>query len=202
MCIRDRPYTAHVLQLNSMSGINSTQPKTTTVQRHELKFFLSRADYEYARNMLRELMDFDGYASADGYPLRSLYFDTIADDCATEKLDGVESRDKFRLRSYGPDYSWVKLERKRKLNNRVDKTSVVLSNEEAQIFVDGDYNLLLEHNTREARSLYFNFAKQYMHPVVLVDYIREPYILPYNDCLLYTSPSPRDRTRTRMPSSA
>ena len=25
---------------------------------------------------------------------------------------------------------------------------------------------------------------------------------PYLDCLLYTSPSPRDRTRSRMPSSA
>ena len=24
----------------------------------------------------------------------------------------------------------------------------------------------------------------------------------YEDCLLYTSPSPRDRTRSRMPSSA
>ena len=27
-------------------------------------------------------------------------------------------------------------------------------------------------------------------------------ILAYNTCLLYTSPSPRDRTRSRMPSSA
>ena len=26
--------------------------------------------------------------------------------------------------------------------------------------------------------------------------------VPYNSCLLYTSPSPRDRTRSRMPSSA
>ena len=26
--------------------------------------------------------------------------------------------------------------------------------------------------------------------------------LTYNPCLLYTSPSPRDRTRSRMPSSA
>ena len=26
--------------------------------------------------------------------------------------------------------------------------------------------------------------------------------LPVDDCLLYTSPSPRDRTRSRMPSSA
>ena len=27
-------------------------------------------------------------------------------------------------------------------------------------------------------------------------------IMPVYDCLLYTSPSPRDRTRSRMPSSA
>ena len=27
-------------------------------------------------------------------------------------------------------------------------------------------------------------------------------VLMYNNCLLYTSPSPRDRTRSRMPSSA
>ena len=28
------------------------------------------------------------------------------------------------------------------------------------------------------------------------------YLTGYYDCLLYTSPSPRDRTRSRMPSSA
>ena len=48
----------------------------------------------------------------------------------------------------------------------------------------------------------------------LKDYYREPlrlgrdvftngFLSDYNcDCLLYTSPSPRDRTRSRMPSSA
>ena len=29
-----------------------------------------------------------------------------------------------------------------------------------------------------------------------------PYDKEYKSCLLYTSPSPRDRTRSRMPSSA
>ena len=33
-----------------------------------------------------------------------------------------------------------------------------------------------------------------------VDFVRLPTL--YMDCLLYTSPSPRDRTRSRMPSSA
>ena len=35
----------------------------------------------------------------------------------------------------------------------------------------------------------------------LLDEGNEVYLLP-NNCLLYTSPSPRDRTRSRMPSSA
>ena len=37
----------------------------------------------------------------------------------------------------------------------------------------------------------------------LRDYVVTPQLNAcFNDCLLYTSPSPRDRTRSRMPSSA
>ena len=36
----------------------------------------------------------------------------------------------------------------------------------------------------------------------LVEVGRHPNIALLTDCLLYTSPSPRDRTRSRMPSSA
>ena len=32
--------------------------------------------------------------------------------------------------------------------------------------------------------------------------VDDPKVIEYFDCLLYTSPSPRDRTRSRMPSSA
>lgn len=157
------------------------QETTLTVWRHELKFFLSRADYAYARSILCELMCRDKYASAGEYPLRNLYFDTIADESVVEKLDGIESRDKYRLRSYGAQYPWVKLERKRKRNDYVNKTSVVLSNDDARALVRGDYSMLLEHDTAGARSLYFDFARQYLRPVVLVDYMREPYTLPYNE---------------------
>ena len=34
------------------------------------------------------------------------------------------------------------------------------------------------------------------------DHSRETFDASINTCLLYTSPSPRDRTRSRMPSSA
>ena len=34
------------------------------------------------------------------------------------------------------------------------------------------------------------------------DFTRESFIAEYGDCLLYTSPSPRDQRGSRMPSSA
>ena len=39
-------------------------------------------------------------------------------------------------------------------------------------------------------------------PVIVQVLEGEDAIIKYRDCLLYTSPSPRDRTRSRMPSSA
>ena len=38
--------------------------------------------------------------------------------------------------------------------------------------------------------------------VTTTDYVSRSYEIKIMDCLLYTSPSPRDRTRSRMPSSA
>ena len=41
-------------------------------------------------------------------------------------------------------------------------------------------------------------------PYPIPEQLRQPYLAAARsgDCLLYTSPSPRDRTRSRMPSSA
>ena len=42
------------------------------------------------------------------------------------------------------------------------------------------------------------------NPIIQTKYTADPAPMVHNDtvCLLYTSPSPRDRTRSRMPSSA
>ena len=48
-------------------------------------------------------------------------------------------------------------------------------------------------------SLYFNDKAININDLIVIKSIA---ILKDNDCLLYTSPSPRDRTRSRMPSSA
>ena len=49
----------------------------------------------------------------------------------------------------------------------------------------------------------FNFGDQINFTIVEKDTDLIPFLLEkYSDCLLYTSPSPRDATLSRMPSSA
>ena len=49
---------------------------------------------------------------------------------------------------------------------------------------------------------YFNDGDIVTGTVVKVDHDEVLLDIGYKTCLLYTSPSPRDRTRSRMPSSA
>ena len=50
--------------------------------------------------------------------------------------------------------------------------------------------------------LYKNYMAKSPTAEINVDPMQNNIILPDTSCLLYTSPSPRDRTRSRMPSSA
>ncbi|MBJ7551004.1 polyphosphate polymerase domain-containing protein [Marinomonas ostreistagni] len=156
--------------------------KTLKVQRHEVKYYISYADYEYARHLLATLMQRDPHQKDErGYFIRSLYFDDDYDTSVEEKLDGIEHRDKYRLRTYDPTLDWVKLERKRKHNQFVNKSSVRLSKAEALQMIDGDVDFLLEKDSQSARSIYFDLKRKFIRPKVIVDYDREVYMLDYNE---------------------
>lgn len=151
------------------------------VNRHELKFYISNSDYIANKFVLQKLMKRDEYQKSDeGYFIRSLYFDDLHDSSVEEKLDGTEYRDKFRLRIYDFDQDWVKLERKRKNNNYVEKATFKLTRDEAQKLINGDVDWLGGYDSKTARSLYANFKTRHLRPASIVDYYREAYILDYN----------------------
>lgn len=152
------------------------------VKRHELKFYINHSDYEYARHVLGKLMQKDSYQKEDeGYFIRSLYFDDIANSSVEEKLAGIEFRDKYRLRIYEFDQNWAKLERKRKINDFVNKSSVIITKDESLQMIDGNYDFLLNKKGTDAKSIYFDLKRKFYHPVVIVDYIRDVYKMDYND---------------------
>lgn len=156
--------------------------KNLAVQRHELKYYISRSDYEYARSLLAQLMSKDSHQKQDrGYFIRSLYLDDAEDNSVEEKLAGVEMRDKYRLRIYNFEQDWVKLERKRKHNNYVKKSTAIITKEEALEIINGEYESLLKYDNPETKSIYFDLKKKYFKPVVIVDYTRDVFKLDYNE---------------------
>ena len=56
-----------------------------------------------------------------------------------------------------------------------------------------------ENEEKMAESIPVEEASNEMLPL---DQLKETVVAQYGDCLLYTSPSPRDKRQSRMPSSA
>ena len=80
--------------------------------RHEWKHRLSPADLPRLRRRLLLLTQPDPHAVEGRYHIRSLYFDTPSDKALREKLDGVNRREKFRIRCYNKDPSLIHLEKR------------------------------------------------------------------------------------------
>ena len=144
--------------------------------RHEWKHELNAADLLILRSRLRAVMESDPHAVDGKYHIRSLYFDNPDDKALREKLDGVNLREKFRIRLYNRDASVIHLEKKGKRSGLGTKFSADLSAEEAQRIVDGDLDWMLSYGRPLVQELYCKMRYQGMRPKTIVDYTREPFI--------------------------
>ena len=144
--------------------------------RHEWKHELSFQDYLILRQRLRAVMEPDPHAVDGRYFIRSLYFDNLNDKALREKIDGVNRREKFRLRYYNGDPSLIHLEKKSKLDGLGTKFSADLTAAEAQKIVDGELDWMMDADRPLLRELYVKMRAQGLRPKTIVDYTREPFI--------------------------
>ncbi len=160
-----------------------TMNNNLQVQRHELKYYINQIDYQSAKSVLSQLMKQDSHqTNSSGYFIRSLYLDDLYDNSVEEKLAGIEKRDKYRLRIYDCKQNWVKLERKRKNGNFVNKTTTIITKREALHIINGQYKELAKnYHNPDTYSIYYDFCQKYFHPVCIVDYYRDVFMLDYND---------------------
>lgn len=144
--------------------------------RHEWKHEIHVSDMITLRQRLRAVADMDVHAVNGRYEIRSLYFDNLSDKVLREKLDGVNAREKFRIRFYNGDTSLIHLEKKSKLNGLCSKESTTLTKEEAQAIVEGRCNWMMDSNRELVRELYLKMRFQGLMPRTIVDYTREPFV--------------------------
>lgn len=151
--------------------------KEPTHYRHEWKHEIAYVDLLAIRRRLMAVAESDPHAIDGKYLIRSLYFDNLDDKALREKVDGVNMREKFRIRYYNGDTSIIHLEKKSKISGLGTKYSANLTASEAQSIVDGNIDWMLTAADRPlVQELYCKMHYQGMAPKVIVDYTREPFI--------------------------
>ncbi len=144
--------------------------------RHEIKQEIHYSDLLVLRQRLSAVLKKDPYAEKGKYEIRSLYFDNAKDKALREKIDGVNVREKFRIRYYNGDSSFIKLEKKSKINGLCLKENARLTKEQTQAIIDGNYAWMKDSGEALIRELYIKMMVEGLRPKTIVDYTREPFV--------------------------
>lgn len=153
-------------------------PATTTEPRlrHEEKHQVNLREALVLSRRLEKLFPRDPHAGPEGsYQVVSLYYDDPYDTALRQKLDGVNRREKFRLRYYGEEPAFFKLEKKYKVKGLCGKGSCRLSREEGERLLRRDFAFLLEKEEPLAREFYAKLRRG-LAPKTVVRYTREAFL--------------------------
>ena len=147
--------------------------------RHELKYDIGYFDSISLRARLCRIMQRDRNVNTDGkYTIRSIYFDNYQDKALKEKINGIAKREKFRIRYYNDDLSYITLEKKIKDNDLCMKLGAEISEAECRQLLAGELAWMRKHEQELVRELYVKMKSELLRPRVLVSYTREPYVFP------------------------
>jgi hypothetical protein len=142
--------------------------------RFEHKYLLSPATAAILRGRAAGVLKPDNYGDANGgYKINNIYLDDRFDSYYYAKLLGRQSRDKFRIRYYNDDLSFIRLERKHKEGNRNYKETQRITAEQFSLIKAGN----LDFTLRESAPLWEKIAVIHrlrnLRPAAAYSYRRE-----------------------------
>ena len=144
--------------------------------RHEWKHEITAFDVLCLRRRLSAVMQPDPHASNGRYLVRSLYFDDLRDQALQDKLNGVSRREKFRLRCYNGDDSFLILEKKSKVGGLCAKEQARLTRPQAEALLQGNPAALQDSPDPLVQELCVKMRTRGLRPKTIVDYTREPFV--------------------------
>jgi len=147
------------------------------VKRHELKYRINKGEHFLLKQRLSTLFPSDSNVNEDGeYHIRSLYFETPDDKVLLEKINGVNKREKFRLRMYNMNTNFIRLEKKTKDKGLSIKRNASVSKEEVEMLLQGDLEWMVKSENKLIHELYSKMTGQSLKPKTIVDYYRAPFV--------------------------
>lgn len=148
------------------------------IPRQEDKYLISIMNFLEIKNNLMCYLDLDKHSGSEGYLIKSLYFDTIYDECVLHALDGLLKKSKIRLRYYNGNPVNIKLEIKSKDNTDGYKNNVILTRDQACMMLNGDYRFLLNIDSAFATTIYATLCSGVYFPKSIVEYQRQAFSYP------------------------
>ena len=147
--------------------------------RHELKFFISPLQYQVLSRTLKATLNPDPNGDENNqYHIRSLYFDTAYDSALYDKINGTANRDKYRIHIYNFSDQMIRLECKSKFRDLISKRSVRITRDLAEQLISADPTGLESTASGLVSDTFREMRTNLLHPVVIVDYLREAYLHP------------------------
>ena len=150
--------------------------------RHEYKYPLTHGQVLIEEARISALMSRDVHASGQGvYNIRSLYFDDYQNSCYMDNENGVDNREKYRIRIYNHSPERISLEVKQKIRGKTSKKSCLITQEQCRVLMDGRIPGQIGADQQTLHKLSYLMAVRLMRPAVIVDYDRVPYVYRIND---------------------
>ena len=147
--------------------------------RHEYKYQCTLQKLLCIRNQIEPILYQDSNVGDDGtYTIRSLYFDDYNNRCFYENVNGTDPREKFRIRIYNGDASFIKLELKRKERGKTKKLSCHLSEELCRMAMNGELLPIEAVDSAVYRKFCMQQSTRLLQPKVIVEYDRVPFVYP------------------------
>lgn len=138
---------------------------------------MTDADLALLAGRLKSVMSQDIHQEGDCYEIRSLYFDDAWDRCMDENEAGIDSREKYRIRTYDPRSETMHLEIKEKTHGLTQKRSCDLSRQECRQILAGTLPLQLDDRAPLNR-LQMLMRCCRMEPKVIISYERTAFVHP------------------------
>lgn len=145
--------------------------------RHEYKYVCNAKQNAILKLRADGILKKDKHVGMDGaYRIRSLYFDDWNDRCYYENESGIGERDKYRIRIYNEDITRITLEKKSKSRGMTLKTGCSLTREECMMLMKQEIPGIRQDMSSTKQCLLTELMLREMRPVVIVEYVRYPYV--------------------------
>lgn len=157
---------------------DSTEPKKF---RNELKYICSEGELLQIQARVQTLCQPDSHAGPSGiYNIRSVYFDDHQNRCFYENENGIDPREKFRIRIYNASDDRITLECKRKERSMTHKDSCPLTKEQYFMILEGNLPVSAV-NSGLLDKFVFQQKTGNLQPKVIVSYERTPYVYSFGN---------------------